>query len=366
MPMRLAIAAVTGVVVLLATTFETKADDKTLLIELDTRSEALPADLSDSGAVVAGGFNGGRGAFYWMPTAGTVFAGGVTADGVSGDGRTIVGWANDSRGIQQAAIWLRATEWRLLGSFGPSATPCDAYLSSATDVSRDGQVVVGYAYSGCTAHAFRWQESTGMIDLGSSVSGRPTVAHAVSADGSVVVGSQTSTEGFNQGTKWVDGRQELVPGPDGFVGTAMAANNDGAVIVGRICRPPFAADQSAWVWRPRNGTTCLPAPRRRVSPGPVIILEAAATSDDGQVIGGSQNVGGSVDSDAVIWIDGQPAYLKEFLQTNGVPDAFRTWVNTGTITGISPDGRILVGWGAALGGFRGYMVILGSSRVIPS
>ena len=109
-----------------------------------------------------------------------------------------------------------------------------------------------------------------------------------------------------------------------------------------------------------------PAPRRLVSPGPAIIVEANATSDDGQMVGGSQNVGGSPDSNAVIWVGGQPAYLKEFLQANGLPDAFRTWVNTGTITGISPDGRVLVGWGAALGGFRGYMVILGSRRVIPS
>jgi probable HAF family extracellular repeat protein len=361
-----AIAAFAGVVLMLAPTLPTEADDKTLLIELDRRSEALAADVSDSGAVVVGGFNG-NGAFYWMPTTGAVFAGGVTADGVSGDGRTIVGWARDSGGIQQAAIWLRATEWRLLGSFGPSATPCDAYLSTGTDVSRNGQVVVGYAYNSCAlAHAFKWQESTGMIDLGSSVSGRPSLAVGVSGNGTVVVGYQARADGFLQGAKWVDGRQELVPGPDGFVGTAMAANDDGSVIVGRICRPPFAADQSAWVWRTRDGTTCLPAPRRRVSPGPVIILEAAATSDDGQVIGGSQNVGGSVDSDAVIWLDGQPAYLKEFLHANGLPDAFREWVNTGTITGISPDGRILVGWGAALGGFRGYIVILGSSRVIPS
>ena len=84
------------------------------------------------------------------------------------------------------------------------------------------------------------------------------------------------------------------------------------------------------------------------------------------MIGGSQAVASSPDSDAIIWIDRKPAYLKEFLQANGLPDAFRTWVNTGTITGISPDGRILVGWGAALGGFRGYIVILGSSRVMPS
>lgn len=365
MPAPRAFAAFAGLVLIFAPTFPTEADDKALLIELDRRSGALATDVSDSGALVVGGSE--TGAFYWMPTTGVVFAGGMTADGVSGDGRTIVGWAKDSGGIQQAAIWLRATEWRLLGSFGPSATPCDAFLSSAIDVSRDGQVVVGQAYNSCaSSHAFRWQESTGMVDLGSSVAGRSSVAHGVSGDGTVVVGGQTRADGFTQGAKWVDGRQELIPGPDAFVGTAMAANNDGSLVVGRICRPPFAADQSAWMWRAQGGTTCLPAPSRLVSPGPVIILEAAATSDDGQVIGGSQNVGGSVDSNAVIWINGQPAYLKEFLQANGLPDAFRTWVNTGTITGISPDGRILVGWGAALGGFRGYIVILGSSRVMPS
>jgi len=365
MPAPRAFAAFAGVALISIATSPTKADDQTLLIELDARSSALASAVSASGSVVVGGLAEG-GAFYWMPTTGVVFAGGMTADGVSGDGHTIVGWARDVAGIQQAAIWQRATEWRLLGSF-PNAIPCDAFLGGATDVSRDGQVVVGYAYNSCTsAHAFRWQESTGMVDLGSSVPGRSSLAQGVSGDGAVVVGHQTRADGFTQGAKWVDGRQELIPGPDGFVGTAMATNNDGSLVVGRICRPPFAADQSAWMWRTQGGTTCLPAPRRLVSPGPVIILEAAATSDDGQVIGGSQNVGGSVDSNAVIWINGQPAYLKEFLQANGLPDAFRTWVNTGTITGISPDGRILVGWGAALGGYRGYIVILGSSRVIPS
>ena len=77
------------------------------------------------------------------------------------------------------------------------------------------------------------------------------------------------------------------------------------------------------------------------------------------MIGGGQNVGGSEDSDAVIWIDRVPFYLKDYLRANGVPDAFETWVNTGSITDISPDGRILVGKGAALTGFRGYIVILG-------
>ena len=356
-----------AIVLVMVVTFGIRADEKTILIELEPRSEALPTGLSASGAVVSGGFNGGLGGFYWMPTTGVIFAGGVQAAGVSRDGHTIVGSARDPRLIQQAAIWTRGTEWRLLGSFAGNAGPCDLFLSQGTGVTGDGQTVVGFAYSGCSsAHAFRWTESTGMVDLGSTVQGRPSRALGVSADGMVVVGDQTTAEGFSQGARWAGGRQELMTGPEGPAGSATAANRDGSMVVGRVCVPASGrvGDQSAWIWKAQGGLTCLPAPRRLVSPGPPIIVEAAATSDDGQMIGGSQGIG--VDSNAILWIGGQPTYLKEFLQANGLPNAFRTWINTGTITGISPDGRVLIGWGAAIGGFRGYMVILGSSRTIPS
>jgi probable HAF family extracellular repeat protein len=362
------IMAYVALVLVLASTFEMRADDKTLLIELESRSASLPIAVSASGAVVVGGLSTTQAAFYWMPTTGVIFAGGLAANGVSRDGHTIVGVAADARGIQQAAIWMGGTQWRLLGSFPGSAGPCDAFLGQATGVSSDGQVVVGFAYTGCNAHAFRWQESTGMVDLGSTFQGKSSRGLAVSADGNVVVGDQSNAEGFNQGARWVNGRQELITGPEGMAGSATAANRDGSIVVGRVCVPAGGriGDQSAWIWKAQGGTTCLPAPRSRISPGPPIVVEASATSDDGQVVGGSQSVGGSPDSDAIIWIGGQGAYLKDFLQANGVPGAFSTWVNTGTITGISPDGRILVGWGAAALGYRGYMVILGSSRVIPS
>ena len=170
MHMRSMMTACTAIVLLLASTFGISADDKTLLIELEARSESLPSAVSASGAVVVGGLNEGSGAFYWMPTTGVIFAGGVFADGVSRDGHTIVGLARDPRGIRQAAIWARGTEWRLLGSFAGSAGPCDTSLSQATDVSSDGQTVVGFAWNGCAgAHAFRWQESGGMVDLGHAV-----------------------------------------------------------------------------------------------------------------------------------------------------------------------------------------------------
>jgi probable HAF family extracellular repeat protein len=349
---------------LLAPTVAARAGDKPLLIELEPRAGARPGGVSASGAVVAGGFADGGG-FYWMPTTGIISIGGLGASSVSRDGSTIVGLQADSRGINHAAIWLRAAEWRLLGSFRPDAANCDASLSTATDTSRDGRVVVGLAWDGCNiAHAFRWEEPGGMVDLGSSVAGRSSVAHAVSADGRVVVGHQTQATGFTQGARWLEGRQELFPGPDGFVGTANGVNGDGSIAVGRICspaaeRPDDPNFQSAWVWSAQEGMRCLPAPSLRASPGPLIIVEAFATSDDGRVIGGGQNVGGSEDSNAILWIDRVPYYLKDYLRANGVPNAFETWVNTGSITDISPDGRVLVGKGAARGGFSGYVVILG-------
>jgi len=351
------------VLTLSAATMSVRASDKTLLIELEPRTRLFPASVSATGAVLVGTLDGGGG-FYWMPTTGVISNGGVSSAAVSRDGRTIVGTAADANRIEQAAIWRRAAEWQLLGSFGPSAAPCDRFLSSAAGASKDGRVVVGQAKNGCSlSHAFRWEESTGMADLGSSVAGRTSSARAVSGDGKVVVGFQERADGTRQAARWVDGRQELVPGPagsiSGYVGDANAVNRDGSIVVGQICRFGNPLDQSAWVWTPGEGTSCLPAPNLRPSPGPVIITSANGLSDDCRVIGGKQGVASSADSDAVIWIDGTPSYLKDYLRANGVPDAFAGWINTGEITSVSPDGRILVGYGAPLGGFRGYIVILG-------
>lgn len=347
----------------LGATLTVQANDTPLMIELDRRSGAFAAGVSASGAVVVGTVDGGSG-FYWMPTTGVISIGGVQTNAVSRDGRTIVGTATGGGGILQAAIWKRAAEWQLLGSF-PNAVACGFELSSAYGTSGDGRVVVGLARNGCTfSHAFKWQESTGMVDLGSSVAGRPSLAAGVSDDGRVAVGYQERADGTRQGARWVDLQQQLIPNVTGalaFVGTANATNHDGSIVVGRICRFGVESEQSAWMWSERDGTRCLAAPSLRPSPGPVIQVTANGTSDDGRVIGGGQNVGGSNDSNAIIWINGTGTYLKDYLQAHGVPNAFQNWINTGEITDVSPDGRILVGWGAAIGGFRGYIVIFGET-----
>lgn len=330
----------------------TDAGDPAVMFSL--ADSALPSSVGANGSMVVGSFRNGGG-FYWMPTTGVVFAGGKAVSSVSRDGRTIVGTAFDSQRRSQAAIWLRSAEWKLLGSVVPNAVPCDDLLSSSYGASADGKVVVGLAWNGCTfARAFRWEESTGMVDLGSTVADRSSRANGVSGDGRVVVGWQEHASGIRLGARWVDGRQTIFTGATEFVGEARAATTNGSIIVGQSCRYGDPADQSAWLWTPAGGVVCLPSPRIRL---PLLYIGAAyAVSDDGRVIAGAQSFG--LESEAVIWIDRVPHYLKDYLRANGVPDAFEGWVNTGGVFGMSRDGRVLVGSGAGPTDFTGFVVIL--------
>ena len=330
------------------------ADDKAIFIQLATR--ALASDVSSSGVVI-GTYRSG-GAFHWMPTSGDVFMGGVAASAVSRDGRTIAGDALDASGNEQAAIWQRGTEWRLLGSVVPNPQPCDKLISTVIGGNSDGTVQVGLAWNGCNfARAFRWEEKTGMVDLGSTVPNQSSRADAVSGDGKVVVGFQEDRTGFWQAARWIDGKQTLFTGENGVViGQAFATNHDGSIIVGQVCKPANPLDQSAWIWTARDGVQCLEVPRRRTAIEGVFIGNARATSDDGRVIGGGHSFG--LESESVIWIDRQPFFLKDYLRDHGAPNAFEGWVNTGFITGMSRDGRVVVGYGAGPRDFTGFVAIL--------
>jgi probable HAF family extracellular repeat protein len=324
-----------------------------LLIELPLN--ALAADVGASGFVVVGSFYGGGG-LYWMPTSGVQAIGGNAAVAVSLDGKVIVGNTRDERGIENAAIWTGGKEWRRLGSFTPNAQPCDRLLSATFGANDDGRVVVGLGWDGCkVAHAFRWEESTGMVDLGSALPSHSSRANDVSGDGRVVVGWQEDTTGFWQGARWVDGVEELFRGPFGMVGEANAANRDGSLIVGTQCNP-YDLAASAWTWTALDGVKCFVVERPRRLPDLPYKAIMAATSEDGRVIGGAFSFG--LDSEALVWFDGQAYFLQDYLRDNGVPDAFRGWVNTGFVLGITPDGRVLVGYGAGPAGFQGYMVVL--------
>ena len=193
-----------------------------------------------------------------------------------------------------------------------------------------------------------------MVDLG-SLGGESTRANAVSADGRVVVGWEQHATGFRQAAKWVDGREELIR-PAGLLGEAHATNRDGSLIVGGGCNPERAVGPpTAWTWTQAAGVRCFPVRPSWALDKPYNAF-MLATSDDGRVIGGSLAFG--LDAESVVWFDGEPFFLRDYLRSHGVPDAFEGWVNTGFVSDVSPDGRTLVGYGAGPRTFQGWMVVL--------
>lgn len=351
--MRRALLAVPMLVALLGSANAAEPKGKPVFIALPTG--VLPTDLGANGFVVVGGFYSG-GALYWMPTHDATPIGGLVANTVSKDGKAIAGNVLDG-GHEVAAIWSGSgRQWKPIGALVPGASACDLYLSSVFGGSDDGKVLVGLGWNGCKiAHAYRWEESTGMVDLGT---GNTTSSRAndVSGDGRVVIGWVQHSTGFRQGAKWVDRKQEIVRGPSGFVGEAFAANRDGSLIVGTGCNPNDPTVSAAWVWTEASGVVCYPVERpRRLQniPYQTIML---ATSEDGRVIGGSFSFG--LEAESLIWFDGKPFFLQDYLRDNGLPDAFKDWVNTGFVQAVSPDGRTIVGYGAGPTGFQGFMVLL--------
>jgi probable HAF family extracellular repeat protein len=315
--------------------------------------EALPTGVGANGFVTAGTFYSGGG-FHWMPTGGVAGIGGTETLDVSGDGKVFIGSALDANRFEQAAIWTGGSNWRLLGSVG-AQRPCDFLISGGFATNKDGRVVVGLAWDGCSyARAFRWEESTGMVDLG-SLGGASTRANDVSGDGKVVIGWEQHATGFRQAAKWVDRREELLR-PGVLLGEALATNHDGSIIVGTGCTPGAVGPPTAWTWTQAAGITCKPVtPPSWALDRPYGAL-MLGLSDDGRVIGGALSFG--LDAESVVWFDGEPVILRDYLRANGVPGAFEGWVNTGFVQDVSADGRTLVGYGAGPRAFQGFMVIL--------
>jgi probable HAF family extracellular repeat protein len=108
--------------------------------------------------------------------------------------------------------------------------PGGSFSSTATAISADGSVVVGYSYSGSGYQAFRWTSSGGMVGLGNLAGGSESLAYGVSADGSVIVG-----RGDSQALRWTSGSGMVGLGDlagGAFNSAAYGVSADGSVVVG--------------------------------------------------------------------------------------------------------------------------------------
>lgn len=328
--------------------------------------------MSADGSVAVGAYDNGtiNDAFRWTAAGGVELIGVPKMLGdtyISRDGKTIVSTVPDSAGNQNAAIWLGGRQWKLLIPFsGAVPNPETHTLSYASGVSGDGTIIVGGVYVSPTkVVAFRWDSTNGMANLGTFDEGSnsDSVAYAVSADGNNVIGWDYK-EGFRppgpggiamngrRGAIWWDGKERMLHA-FGWAGEAWATNDVGSIIVGQF--HPLNTNNlklqggTTYRWTAWDGhfedLGTAPAPIGGAQQAQ--ISQPYAVSDDGSVVGGDS---GPVNSKgAMIWTyETGMMFVTNYLTLKGVTDHL-SWLTLTKTVYISPDGRVMVGYGTVRG-----------------
>lgn len=266
--------------------------------------------------------------------------------GLSGDGATLVGWANSTRGSEP----FTAFRYSAAGGFQSLGLMAGFEQTKAVGASGDGSVVVGYADNrvGASTRGFRWSLTGGMepLPLGNSR------ILAVSRDGAVSVGHQTLANGITAAIMWpAAGSPVYLTGLPGSTGNrALGVNQNGRIVVGTSQTGTTAA-----IWRDGVVESLGLAPGYARS-------RAYGVNDDGTVIVGVFDI---PETRAGIWRQGfgwQP--LHEYLAGFGlsVPPELILY----DAVSVSSDGRTIVGTARSPGGggYIGYIATVPSASSI--
>ncbi|MCH7965583.1 MAG: PEP-CTERM sorting domain-containing protein [Bacteroidetes bacterium] len=158
-------------------------------------SRSYASDVSSDGLVVVGRGQSGNPqvteAFRWTQSGGMIGLGFLSsiilqseAYGVSSDGSVVVGRSRTDNNLDEAFIWTESG-----GMVGLGDLPGGVGISRAYDVTPDGLIVVGSATGPNGLELFRWTSAGGMEGLGNRGGTIGPGPYAVSADGSVIVGT---------------------------------------------------------------------------------------------------------------------------------------------------------------------------------
>jgi probable HAF family extracellular repeat protein len=308
-------------------------------------------DVSADGSFIVGTFWAPDGSFAIPPhayrwTAGTFLDLGTLnpnaqeaeAYAVSDDGSKVVGWSRGLSGYQRPFLWTEATGMQELSNVPGS----DA---KATDISRDGSIIVGSFYVDAEGSWHAFQLSAGVVtDLGFLPGGHDSKAQAVCALGVAVVGSTVDSTGIQRAFRWRNGVMQNLAGVGRDLAYAEDCSDNGNVVVGT------SIDQKGNIVATRWGG-------RAISLGTLggSTSEAHATSSDGAVIVGGAGlpfVNGVSEFSAFRWTSATKIQqLSKVLQNlgvnnvqfcNQVPCPAGTWFLEFAL-GISPDGSVIVG-----------------------
>lgn len=211
-----------------------------------------------------------------------------TAFGISADGSTVVG-GSAIDGFLWSYRWNNGVMTAL-----PKSNEADVPLSMAHAVSGDGSVIVGMEYNLATntTTGYRWSAADGLQTLpyeAGAIGNNYGSADAISTDGQVIAGVGPNS------FRWTEADDitslPFLPGGEGGTSHIHGISQDGAIIVGASSS---TGGTFAFVWTEDTGTQLLDVPGASWS-------EAMGISSDGSTIVGTFSVGASFTQTAFAW-----------------------------------------------------------------
>lgn len=312
--------------------------------------------VSADGRVVVGTANGSPGttlAFTWTAAAGMVAL--PILDGAPGiyRGQAISGDGQVAVGVAMAGSAYRASNWQ--SGDEPAYLPGATNLSTATSVSYDGSVVAGRQGGN---QAAIWTVN-GIMELGNLPGATSSFAHAVSADGQVVVGRSAglATSGA---FRWTDagGMQPIGSPSDTYrLTVAYSVSADGQTLGGG---GDGLGGAGAAIWTEGDGVTML-GPRPAGTYGGWV----SEMSADAGVLGINALQSGTGRAIAVLWTPGRGQELLSDVLTQRCGLDLTGW-HLSEVGGISADGRTIVGTGVHEGVTEAFVAVLCEPVVCPA
>jgi hypothetical protein len=312
-----------------------------------------PNSVSADGHTIAGGTYASDGAFRWTQ------AGGFSAlgmdptpspngtPGVSADGSRVAGTIHSSDTTYAVAgLWTLGSGWTQL-PWPADVKVVDRSTTTVYGLSGDGGTVVGLYYrTSGHAHAFQWTLGGGSVDLGSQSAVQASRANSVNYDGSVIVGWDEYWRGNWRPAVWLNGVETVLDDSLGD-GQVTASSPDGTTIVGFDRNPATDTREVARWTRSGNAwsaTQYLGSVPGTQAGGTGENYPHGITADGSMIVGYCTFDGSPYNSTGFVWTQSTGVIdVVDWLQANGVaPDPSFMIQN---VTGISPDGQWIIGYG---------------------
>jgi uncharacterized membrane protein len=262
----------------------------------------------------------------------------VQALAVSDDGSKVVGTSRGVTGFMRPFIWTAATGMQELSNIpGTDAV--------ASDISPDGNTVVGYFFDSAGDHAFMWNAGAVKV-LPGAPNGFDAKGEAVCGAGVGVVGSAVMSDQTERAAKWSSsGAITLLAQSAGALSYTEGCSNTGSVVIGTGMDSKGNLQPTRWDSAGSRSLGTLGG-----NSG-----EAHGVSGDGTVVVGAAGlpfINGVSEFSAFRWTStaGKMEQLSKTLQGLGVgtpfchqtPCAAGTWFLQLAL-GVSGDGSTIVG-----------------------